>query len=502
MATISENLQTIADSTSAIKQAIIDKGGDASGDITTWADAISGLSGGQNILASVSDINFYDYDGTILYSYTKEQFIALSAMPDLPTREGLICQGWNWTLADAKACVIDCGKLNIGAMYITDDGDTRLYVHLTAEEYLTIPLYWNQSVSSGVGIDWGDGSAVQTVSGTGSRNTTHTYAKPGDYVIRLKVSSGILRLGTNTNYSVLGYTSNGSYIYRSILQKVEIGRNVTNLEYAFKSYPALTSITIPSGVTSIGNGAFSKCFILTSVTIPSGVTSIGGAFEDCHSLASVSIPSGVTSIGNNAFSHCSSLTSVTIPSSVTSINSYAFTDCYALASFTVPNGVTSIGNNAFSHCSSLTSVTIPSSVTSINSYAFTNCYSLSSITIPSSSSVTSIEGSAFYGCRSLTSITIPSGVTSIGHDAFSNCNSLTSITIPSGVTSIDNSAFYDCSRIKVYDFTNHTSVPTLSNTNAFGNISSDCIIKVPPSLVDAWKSATNWSTYASHIVAG
>ena len=501
MATISENLQTIADSTSAIKQAIIDKGGDASGDITTWADAISGLSGGQNILASVSDINFYDYDGTILYSYTKEQFLAISDMPYLPIREGLICQGWNWALADAKACVADCGKLNIGAMYITDDGDTRLYVHLTAEEYLTIPLYWNQSVSSGVGIDWGDGSAVQTVSGTGFRNTTHTYAKPGDYVIRLKVSSGTLRLGTNTNYSVLGDTSVGSHIYRNILQKVEIGRNVEDLKYAFQSYPALTSITIPSGVTSIGDSAFSKCYILTSITIPSGVTSIGGsAFSECHSLTSITIPSGVTSIGGSAFYRCSSLTSITIPSSVISIGNNMFHSCYALASVTVLGSITSISRSAFRDCYSLTSITIPSGVTSIGDYAFCSCYSIPSITIPSG--VTSIDGSAFYDCRSLTSITIPSGVTIINDSTFSGCSSLTSITIPSGVTSIGGSVFYNCDRIKVYDFTNHTSVPTLSNTNAFGNIPSSSVIKVPASLVDAWKSATNWSTYASHIVAG
>ena len=46
MATISENLQILKDSTDAIKQAIIDKGGTISGDITTWADAINGISGG------------------------------------------------------------------------------------------------------------------------------------------------------------------------------------------------------------------------------------------------------------------------------------------------------------------------------------------------------------------------------------------------------------------------------------------------------------------------
>jgi hypothetical protein len=70
MATISENLQTIADSTAAIKQAIIDKGGTIEGDITTWADAISGISGGGSEgdtgINSVDFYCYFSYSGTTL----------------------------------------------------------------------------------------------------------------------------------------------------------------------------------------------------------------------------------------------------------------------------------------------------------------------------------------------------------------------------------------------------------------------------------------------------
>ena len=72
--------------------------------------------------------------------------------------------------------------------------------------------------------------------------------------------------------------------------------------------------------------------------------------------------------------------------------------------------------------------------------------------------------------------------------------------IPSSVTSIGVSAFYNCNCIAFYDFTNHTSVPTLSNTNAFTGIAADCEIRVPAALADEWKAATNWATYADHIV--
>ena len=191
----------------------------------------SGGGGGVVTSAPISDVNFYDYDGTILYSYTKEQFLALSAMPELPTREGLICQGWNWTLNDAKDHVADLSKLNIGAMYITDDGDTRLYIRIATEGRMTVPLRWSQTVANGVGIDWGDGSAIQSVSGTGNKNTTHTYAQPGDYVIRLKVASGCtLGLGSNSSsYCVMGSSNVSNRVYCNMLQAVEIGKNVTSI---------------------------------------------------------------------------------------------------------------------------------------------------------------------------------------------------------------------------------------------------------------------------------
>ena len=394
-----------------------------------------GSGGGSITPASVSDVNFYDYDGTILYSYTKEQFLALSAMPKLPTRAGLICQGWNWTLNDAKEYVTDYGMLNIGAMYITDDGDTRLYIRIATEGRMTVPLYWSQTATNGVSIDWGDGSAIQTFKGTGNKNTTHTYAKCGDYVIRLKVVNNCtLGLGRgSSSYSVMGATNNTGKVYCNMLQKVEIGKNVTSID----TY----------------------------------------TFNGCYSLSSVSIPQGVTSI-----------------------DTYTFYCCYSLSSVSIPQGVTSIGYSAFNGCSSLSSVSIPSSVISIGNYAFNGCSSLSSVSIPQG--VTSIENRAFYCCYSLSSVSIPSSVTSIGTYTFNGCYSLSSVSIPSSVISIGNYAFSGCFGMAIYDFTKHTSVPTLANVNAFTSIPSDCVIKVPSSLLEEWKAATNWSTYASQIVAG
>ena len=177
----------------------------------------------------------------------------------------------------------------------------------------------------------------------------------------------------------------------------------------------------------LGRSAFSGCSSLTSLTIPSSVTSIGEfAFKGCSGLTSLTIPSGVTSIGHSAFEGCSSLTSLTIPSSVTSIGYSAFV-CSGLTSLTIPSGVTSIGESTFYGCSGLINLTIPSSVTSIGNQAFSGCSGLTSLTIPSG--VTSIGEAAFSGCSGLTSLTIPSSVTSIDHNAFSGCSGLTSIYV-------------------------------------------------------------------------
>ena len=126
-------------------------------------------------------------------------------------------------------------------------------------------------------------------------------------------------------------------------------------DYAFYYYDALTSITIPSSVTTIGNSAFAYCKSLISVTIPNGVTSIKpNTFLSCRSLTSVTIPNSVTSIGNDSFNGCSSLTSVAIPDGVTNIAYSTFSSCSSLTSVTIPNSVTYISNNSFAQCSTNT----------------------------------------------------------------------------------------------------------------------------------------------------
>ena len=417
-------------------------------------DAIRSIQGGgSGEKVTKKDVNFYDYDGEILYSYTAAETAELTDMPTLPTMEGMICQGWNLTLDYVKAYTADYGKCDIGATYITDDGKTRLYIRIDSDARMELPLYFSQTVAHGVTIDWGDGSSHETVAGTGNVNTKHIYGGIGEYLITMEPKNGCeLGFGNGTEEtSIFG----AMRAYTNMLQDIRIGRGVTIID---------------------------DC-----------------AFINCHSLVSITIPNSVTIIGECTFFYCYLLKSITIPNSVTSIDGNEFASCYGLKSIMIPNSVTSIGGYAFESCHSLVSITIPNSVASIYNDAFINCYGLKSIMIPNS--VKSIDKAAFYGCNRLKSIMIPNSVTSIALAVLRYCYVITSITIPNSVTIIGDEAFYDCKSMKYYDFSKHTAVPTLENKNAFYNMPADCEIRVPTALLIEWKEKQNWNYYADHIIS-
>lgn len=202
-------------------------------------------------------------------------------------------------------------------------------------------------------------------------------------------------------YNDLPVTSIGEFAFSGI-----INPNLTNL----------TSITIPNGVTTIGEGAFRGCKGLTSITIPDSVTTIdGNVFLGCTSLAEIWV-------GNNP-AYSSGQRGVLFNKSKTIL--YIAPQTIS-GSYTIPDSVTTIDDEAFWGCISLTSITIPDGVTTIGKYAYRSCKGLTSITIPDS--VTTIDEGAFEVCTGLTSIIIPDSVTTIGDIAFSDCSSLTSIT--------------------------------------------------------------------------
>lgn len=425
--TNTEELELIAD-------AIREKGG-TNAQLTfpnEFVSAIENLpTGGGGTVATGNDVVFYDYDGTIVTSYSASAFAQLSQLPANPTHAGLVAQGWNWSLTDAKTYVAKYGKLNIGQMYITESGATEIDVIMQKgrlEPILTICIYGT------VTVDWGDNTTPDTVTGNSLStrlDVPHTYAQAGSYMISISATgNNKYRFYGSSQYALLrkNTTSNENKVYAGTVKHIRIGNNV-----------------------EIGSSAFVYCISLTSITIPDSVTSISTyAFQYCYSLSSITIPNGMAVIDNGLFSSCNSLSSATIP-----------------------NGVTSIGNGGvFSSCSFPINVTIPDSVTNIGSSAFQYCYPLSHIMIPDS-------------------------VISIGSNAFQQCYSLATLTIPDSVTSIGNNAFKNCYGIAEYHILPTT--PPTAGTTIFDGIASDCVIYVPAASLETYKTAENWSNYASYM---
>lgn len=202
-------------------------------------------------------------------------------------------------------------------------------------------------------------------------------------------------------------------------------------------------------------------------------------------------------IGKFAFHNCYSLKNVTISNDALNIGEYVFKACRVLMTIVVPTSVTSIGIGAFALCSSLTQVIIPNNVTEINISTFATCLCLTSVILPNS--VTSIGKYAFSSCYSLKNIIIPNSVTNIGSQVFIDCAVLTNIVVPNNVTKINAAMFVRCYALMRCDFSQHTAVPTLANTDAFSTINAICRIIVPDSLYNKWIAASNWSTYADYI---
>ena len=243
-----------------------------------------------------------------------------------------------------------------------------------------------------------------------------------------------------------------------------------------------------------------------------GMTSIPNSYFQAYNydyanalnkfVKNIQLPSRLTSIGGSAFRNCKNLALTELPSGVTSIDQYAFYGCTNLALTSLPAGLTSIRDNTFHSCTNLALTELPAGLTSIGIHAFFNCTNLALTSLPAG--LTSIGGYAFKNCANLALTSLPEGITKIVDNIFYGCVSLTEMTCLGNITTIKSGAFYNCTKLSKFALPNITSVPTLSSTNNFYNTpiaNGKGYIYVPDNLVESFKSATNWGTYADQIKA-
>lgn len=387
-----------------------------------------------------SDINFWDYDGTLLYSWTLAELATKTELPPLPSHDGLICQGWNWTLQDIK----DAGReLDIGALYITDDGKTRIYVDVDTETWDDFVLNYWQDPRNATTVDWGDGTTPETVNKDSWIEHRHVYASSGSYVITMSVKEGTtMWLGNGSNGRKLIANDETDSGRCAMLRRVEVGARVTTItDQTFQFCSRLESISIPQNVGVEGYATFNQAMQLRVIAIQS-ITNVYRTFYQCTNLRAI-----------------------------TGTGMMNYTDKYI------------INNTAVRQ--------INFDMTAAN-----QAQALERVHIKA------VNGQVrdFSACRSLLEVTIPADATTFVAAAFQGDNALRRVTCLGDIASIPAQVFQRCYPLRFVDFTHCTAVPTLANVNAFDSTHAQLEIRVPASLADAWKAATNWSSLADHIV--
>lgn len=434
-------------------------GGSSSITASSFDTEIASIPSGGGGAVESKDVNFYDYDGTILYSYTKSELNNLTALPENPTHEGLTSLGWNWTLQEIKDFLVDKSFADIGQLYEPTDGKTKIYV--TIDKYTLNPTL-TIGLNGTATIDWGDNSTDTITSDNVSTavNTTHTYSTAGDYIISISSNTDIRVMAGNYTYGshffwsgIVNSYENVRYI--SCVKKVIFGNNIVLYgEYALGFCYNLESVSLPNNTATLGINTCYKCISLKHITIPKQTNYVIAErmFCDCYSLQSVSLSSTTYKFNTNCFNGDSNLSRLCLPNSLTIINSYLVSNC-KLELLEMPNNLTSYSMNAFM-----------------------SLYKLKKIVINNNSSVNFLSGS-MYNNYNLKEVIVKGNIGNIYSSAFSSN--------------------YNCFK---YDFTGCTAVPTLKNVNAFGNINANCKIIVPDDLYNDWISANNWSSISSYIV--
>ena len=319
---------------------------------------------------------------------------------------------------------------------------------------------------------------------TGDNTVEVTYSDRNNNTYSGSVSIPETVTNNGTEYSV---TTIGESAFKgSAVTSVSMPEGITSIDYnAFSGCQNLETVALPESLTIFGFRAFESCKLLKTIKIPSGVTAIpGSCFYCCSSLESVTIPEGVMTIGQYAFLGCN-LKELTLPSTVTMIGSRAFVSNNRFQSITC-NATTppSLGENAFNHNIS-TTVKVP--LSSIAAYrqaegwkVFTNysggevvadgityridengaMVAVAEATLTEANILSAVEfegnqypvikinDNVFADNTNLTAVTLPKGLVEIGASAFLGCQNLESVVLPESLTTFGRDAFNDCRLLK------------------------------------------------------
>jgi hypothetical protein len=417
--------------------------------LTKMPEMISGIKGGGEV---EEFINFYDYDGTLLYQYTVANFQKVSDMPALPNNvPGCICKEWNYDLDTIKS--MNC-HVNVGAIYEQLDDTytepenadvidgTKLYLRVPYSK--EFKMYIVSSIANAITIHWGDNND-SIIDSTSYKFYTHTYEEPGEYIITFTITNNAeLRFRSLLNNS----TSNAiNDAIRNMLYKVEIDNRNTALDTnTFTRCFSLKEVYFGYASTvkrSVPSSCFNMCIRLEKVHLTKNMLSVGSsAFERCYSLQEVNAPYNIDNINSSAFAYCFSLKKIELTGKY--LQSYAFREARSLEEVILHN-FTSVGSQCFYYCTALKSIYLPNTITKLQIETFYSVHSLQHIILPKNAT---LEHSVFSNCSALQTCIMPVSLTAIYKNTFYYCKSLKHLALPKGVLSIDVDAFRYCVSLK------------------------------------------------------
>lgn len=270
------------------------------------------------------------------------------------------------------------------------------------------------------------------------------------------------------------FVEEGNTNYTSI-DGVLYDKKITRL-VAFPS--GKDTLDIPESVSSISSRAFGGCAKLTSVVLPSNITSLGEATFADSSIENIEFSPNISSLGYYLFQGSNRLESIVIPSTIKDMGMGAFHGCRGLKRVEI-KGATNIGDNTFMNCTNLVEVKLPPTLTTLSDR----------------------DDSAFYGCTGLLSITIPSSITSLSADFFGTMDNLISIEVEAGnatyksidgiVYTKDGTTLLRCPKGKK-SVTVAEGTTTLGTKSFFGTSLNS--LTLPNSLTTIRVEAFRWST--------
>lgn len=353
---------------------------------------------------------FYDYDGTLLYEFTVKEVQALTEMPKGVAHEGLVFEGWNWSLADLKA--LDY-PMDVGALYNTDDGRARLYINISSEDQLNIELRMYQDKSGATYVDFGDGSDTEIIDAIGVVTIAHTYESLGDYIIKIekKDKSATVKFGKSAYDDTPGGA--GSLLsIPDILTRVEYA-DIKTSKSCFAYCKNLEVVVASKQAFSASQISFMECEKLKFFVVTDNDPEIGkGSFHNCISLRGICLANRFNKTGESYFYGCKNIERICY-GETNYISSYELYGCKKLKNVYFTKNITKIDSYAFNGCWKLKKIELPVKI-DIRSYAFAFCYKLSKLNMNECSAYVN----TFQDCNSIDEITFKGKPKNIDMNSF------------------------------------------------------------------------------------